>query len=259
MPGGGGHVMTTARALTVIAVAAPLLLPAVAVAAGQPPLPMTEGVPSTPTPDAVSQWVEVTNAAIRLPLATALASILALRPRRRGTPDRNLAVIHTQIILAVVGALVMLVVGSSLARAFGIVGAAGLVRYRAKIDDPKDAGVMLSTLAVGLATGVGQWMLAIFGTVFLLALLWAVESFEPRAVRHLTVKLKTDDVKPFKKRAEQLLREQGATFGVLETSADTLQYDVRWPADRPADRLSERLAEIDSSGQLKVEIELGDK
>ena len=67
--------------------------------------------------------------------------------------------IQTQIILAVVGAVVMLVVGASLARAFGIVGAAGLVRYRAKINDPKDAGVMLSTLAIGLAAGVGLWML----------------------------------------------------------------------------------------------------
>ena len=45
--------------------------------------------------------------------------------------------IQTQIILAIIGALVMLVVGASLARAFGVVGAAGLVRYRAKIADPR--------------------------------------------------------------------------------------------------------------------------
>ena len=77
----------------------------------------------------------------------------------------------------------MLVVGSSLARAFGIVGAAGLVRYRAKIDDPKDAGVMLSTLAVGLAAGVGLWMIAAFSTVFILAMLWVIESLEPTALK----------------------------------------------------------------------------
>src|SRR5258707_612635 len=92
----------------------------------------------------------------------------------RGTPPRQAHVIQTQIILAVVGAVVMLVVGSSLARAFGIVGAAGLVRYRAKIEDPKDAGVMLSTLAVGLAAGVGVWMLAVFATVFILVVLAVV-------------------------------------------------------------------------------------
>ena len=98
-------------------------MPAIAAAAQ---LPFTEPLAPGASPDPVSQWAEVASAAVRLPLATALASVLALRPRRRGTPERNLAVIHTQIILAVVGALVMLVVGSSLARAFGIVGAAGL-------------------------------------------------------------------------------------------------------------------------------------
>src|SRR4029079_19416182 len=97
-----------------------------------------------------------------------LSAARAVRPKRKGTPTRQPAVIQTQIILGIVGAVVMLVVGSSLARAFGIVGAAGLVRYRARIDDPKDAGVMLSTLAVGLAAGVGTWMLATFGTFFIL-------------------------------------------------------------------------------------------
>jgi len=62
---------------------------------------------------------------------------LAMRPRRKGTPKRSAPVVQTQIILAIIGALVMIVVGTSLARAFGVVGAAGLVRYRAKIDDPK--------------------------------------------------------------------------------------------------------------------------
>jgi hypothetical protein len=75
---------------------------------------------------------QLTTAAARLPLAAALACVLAIRPRRRGTPERQAPVIETQIILAIVGAVVMLVVGSSLARAFGIVGAAGLVRYRSK-------------------------------------------------------------------------------------------------------------------------------
>jgi uncharacterized membrane protein YhiD involved in acid resistance len=198
---------------------------------------------------------EMLLAFTRLPLATALASLLALRPRRRGTPARNLAVIHSQIILAVVGALVMLVVGQSLARAFGIVGAAGLVRYRAKIDDPKDAGVMLSTLAVGLATGVGQWPLAIFGTVFLLALLWIVESFEPAPKRSLTIKVKTKDAATLKGQVEALLGRQRASYELRALSPEEMHYEVQWPGDRPADRLSEELAALDPSRQMEVEIE----
>jgi hypothetical protein len=214
-------------------------------------MPAASPVEVSPT----TQLAELAHAAVRLPLATLLACGLALRPRRRGTPQRNMAVIHTQIILAVVGALVMLVVGSSLARAFGIVGAAGLVRYRAKVEDPKDAGVMLSTLAVGLACGVGQWLLAIFGTGFLLALLWVVESFEPMPTRAMTLKVRGPNVGEFKPRVEGLLRRNRVEFETRGVAAEELQYEVRWPVDRPVERLSERISTLDRATPLQVEIE----
>ena len=96
-----------------------------------------------------------------------------------GTPPRSSAVIQTQIILAVIGAVVMLVVGATLARAFGVVGAAGLVRYRAKIEDPKDAGVMLSALAVGLASRRRPVRDRGRSRRSSSCLLWVIESFEP--------------------------------------------------------------------------------
>ena len=124
--------------------------------------------PRTSTP--VHPLHEIGDALVRLPLAAALGAALALRPKRRGTPPRTPAVVQTQIVLSLVGAIVMLVVGTSLARAFGIVGAANLVRYRSKIDDPKDAAVMLCALSVGLASGVGLYAMAIFSTAFMLSL-----------------------------------------------------------------------------------------
>src|SRR5687767_353395 len=111
----------------------------------------------------------VARALIALPLAAGLGAALAFRPRRSGTPARSAPVIQTQIVLAIVGAVVMLIVGSSLARAFGIVGVASLIRYRAKITDPKDAVVMLATLTVGLSAGVELYGLALFSTLFILA------------------------------------------------------------------------------------------
>src|SRR5438270_770196 len=155
-------------------------------------------------PDTETQLEQLRLALVRLPIAAGLASVLAFRPRRRGTPHRQPAVIHTQIILAVVGSVVMLVVGTSLARAFGIVGAAGLVRYRARIEDPKDAGVMLCTLSIGLASGVGLWVLALFSTGFALFVLWAVESFEPKATQPFALTVKTKDAASFKAKLEHL-------------------------------------------------------
>jgi Domain of unknown function (DUF4956) len=216
-------------------------------------------LPAEAVPDVESQVDQLMQALIRLPLATGLASLLALRPARRGSPSRDLAVVHTQIILAVVGALVMLVVGASLARAFGIVGAAGLVRYRAKISDPKDAGVMLSTLGIGLATGVGLWMIALFATAFLLALLWTVESFEPSARETLTVTIKSKTASGLKDQVEKTFRSFGASSDVRAIAPEELQYEIRWPAGRPTKALSERLVSLDPSGRLEVEIESGKK
>ncbi len=161
--------------------------------------------------------------------------------------------IQTQIILAVVGAVVMLVVGSSLARAFGIVGAAGLVRYRAQIQNPKDAGVMLSTLAIGLASGIGLWPLAAFATVFVLALLWVVESFEPKATQPFALRVKTKNPGTMKPKLEQLLARYRIEHQLRETSKEDVCYDVQWPLDRPTDRLADQIIELDPDAAVQWE------
>jgi len=205
------------------------------------------------TPPFTEQVRDLKHALARLPVAAGLACLLAFRPRRKGTPKRQMPVIQTQIILAVVGAVVMLVVGSSLARAFGIVGAAGLVRYRAKIDDPKDAGVMLSTLAVGLASGVGVWLLAAFATTFILALLWIVESFEPKATQLFTLKVKAKDPAAIKSPLEALLTRYHLEFAMRGTSQEELTYEVRMPSGGKTARLSERIVKLDPENITEVE------
>jgi uncharacterized membrane protein YhiD involved in acid resistance len=205
------------------------------------------------TPPIEEQIRDLRHALTRLPIAAGLACVLAFRPRRKGTPERQMPVIQTQIILAVVGAVVMLVVGSSLARAFGIVGAAGLVRYRAKIDDPKDAGVMLSTLAVGLAAGVGVWLLAGFATLFILALLWVVESFEPKATQLFTLKVKAKDPAAIKPKLDALLTRYRLDAELRGTSPEELHYEVRMPSRKKTNRLSERIMSLDGENMTEVE------
>ena len=213
------------------------------------------GDPFSESTDTHTQTVQLRHAMQRLPIAAGLACVLALRPRRRGTPRRQPPVIQTQIILAIVGAVVMIVVGASLARAFGIVGAAGLVRYRAKIDDPKDAGVMLSTLAVGLASGVGLWMLAAFATVFILVVLWVIESFEPKATHLFMLKVKTGDPAALKPKVEELLAKSRVAHELRTASKDELHYEVRWPVERKTDRISEAILRLDRSDETAVDWE----
>jgi uncharacterized membrane protein YhiD involved in acid resistance len=243
---------TLFRALLLLAVVSAVVTPLLAQESLLQTSPASEA--AAEPPDVAEQFSELAQAALRLPLAGLLAAVLALRPRRRGTPERKPAVIQTQVILAVIGALVMLVVGTSLARAFGIVGAAGLVRYRAKIDDPKDAGVMLSTLAIGLASGVGLWVLAVFGTVFILILLWVIESFEPMATRRLLLKVKSKNPAALKPKIERLLRQRKAECEIRGVTSDELHYEVRWPLELNTDELSERIVAMDDGG-AEVELE----
>jgi len=207
------------------------------------------------TPDTTTQLDQLRHALERLPIAAGLACLLAFRPRRRGTPPRQAPVIQTQIILAVVGAVVMLVVGSSIARAFGIVGAAGLVRYRAKIEDPKDAGVMLSTLAVGLASGVGLWALAAFAAFFILALLWVVESFEPKPTQLFMLKVKAKDPAAIKPKLDALLARYHFDVELRGSSQEELHYEVRIPGSGKTDRLSARILKLDRANPPEVEWE----
>jgi uncharacterized membrane protein YhiD involved in acid resistance len=196
--------------------------------------------------------IELKAVVVRLPLAAALGTALALRPRRRGTPVRQPAVVQTQIVLAIVGALIMLVVGASLARAFGIVGAANLIRYRSKIDDPKDAVVMLSALSVGLAAGVGLFVLALFATMFLVAALWIIEGFEPQTrVFELTVKL-GDETAELRPKVEAILRRFKAEYELRQSAGDEVSYLVTAPLEMHTDRVSNALSALaEGKGEVK--------
>jgi len=196
---------------------------------------------------------ELIVSAVRLPVAAVLGTALALRPRRRGTPHRQPAVVQTQIILAVVGALIMLVIGASLARAFGIVGAANLIRYRSKIDDPKDAVVMLCALSVGLASGVGLYGLAVFGTGFLVLALWIIEGFEPLTrVWELSVKL-GDRTAVLRPRIEAVLRRFKADYELRGQSEDEVSYLITVPRSLHTDRVSNALTALVESNKGAVE------
>jgi uncharacterized membrane protein YhiD involved in acid resistance len=215
----------------------------------QPPPELAQTVPQL----LQSHFDMVERAVIALPVATALGAMLAFRPRRRGTPPRSAPVIETQIVLAVVGATVMLVVGSSLARAFGIVGAANLIRYRAKIEDPKDAVVMLSTLSMGLCCGVELYGLALFATVFLLGVLWATESIEPELTKHFELKVTAgDDPGALRSDIEGILRRYHVKFELRTLAQKEVIYDTELPLHTRTDRIANAIVSLGKNGETEV-------
>jgi hypothetical protein len=194
----------------------------------------------------------VARAVLALPFAAIVGAMLAFRPRRRGTPPRSAPVIQTQIVLSIVGAVVMLIVGASLARAFGIVGVASLIRYRTKVDDPKDAVVMLGCLTVGLASGVELYGLALFSTLFILGVLWVVESLEPERTKTFDLKITGADPAAIRGDVEAILRRNEITYELRSAGAKELTYEAQLPLTARTDRISNAILALQPNGETEV-------
>lgn len=95
---------------------------------------------------------------LRLVLALALGLAVALvhrftRERIGRQPDGALA--GTLVMLCVLLALTTMVVGDNVARAFSIVGALSIVRFRTVVEDTRDTAFVVFAVAIGLAVGAG--------------------------------------------------------------------------------------------------------
>ena len=186
--------------------------------------------------------------------AAALGAALGLiRPVRRSIVPRSAHVIQAQILLAIVGALIIVVVGESLARAFAIVGAAGLVRYRARIRDPKDAGVMLVALALGLTVGSGLYALAAIACAFVIAVLWVLESIEPAAQSRFELTIGGKDAEKLRPDVEHAFGQQGVVYELLGSSAHELHYEVTVPFRETIRRLTKLIRGLGGRRGTSVE------
>lgn len=73
--------------------------------------------------------------------------------------------------MAVVVSLIMLIIGSNIARAFSLVGALSIVRFRQAIKDTRDIAFIFLAMAVGMACGTRFYLLALIATTMILAMI----------------------------------------------------------------------------------------
>lgn len=76
------------------------------------------------------------------------------------------------IMLTLITALVIMVIGNNLARAFGLVGAMSIIRFRTAVKDTQDIMFIFFALAIGLACGSSAFAIAITGTLFIGAIVY---------------------------------------------------------------------------------------
>lgn len=110
----------------------------------------------------------ILNLVLACILGVLVAGVYRLTNRHKAL---STSFMNTLVILAMVVALVMMIIGNSVARAFSLVGALSIIRFRTAIKDNRDIAFVFFALAAGMAAGVSSYTLAIFGVGTILVLL----------------------------------------------------------------------------------------
>lgn len=105
-----------------------------------------------------------------------LVSFVYMKTHKTRTPSQSFAL--TLVMLPAVIAVIILLVGSNIARAFSLAGAFSIIRFRSAPGDPKDITYVLFSMAVGLAAGMGFLLYAAVVGVALCAVIIALEALK---------------------------------------------------------------------------------
>jgi uncharacterized membrane protein YhiD involved in acid resistance len=75
--------------------------------------------------------------------------------------------VHTLVLNGMVVAVVMLIIGSNIARAFALVGALSIIRFRNVVKETRDVGFIFFTMAIGMAIGTKFYLLAVVAALII--------------------------------------------------------------------------------------------
>ena len=107
--------------------------------------------------------------AIRLVLAWVAGWCISLLARSNRTHDQDETFPPTLILLSVLIAIVTQIIGNNVARAFSLVGALSIVRFRTAVPTTRDIAYVLAAVVIGMAIGAGQLVVSAMGMMVLVA------------------------------------------------------------------------------------------
>ena len=116
-------------------------------------------------------------AALTLSFIMSLMIAFVYRETHKGL-SYSTAFVHTMIIMGVTISIIMLIIGSNVARAFALVGALSIIRFRNAVKESRDVAFIFMTMAVGMAAGTGFYMAGIMFTLFACGMVFFLHRFD---------------------------------------------------------------------------------
>lgn len=133
--------------------------------------------------------------------------------------------IHSLFLFSVLTSVVTLVIGSSLVRAFGLIGALSIIRFRNALKSPVDAVYIFWALVIGMANGSGFYLLSTVSTVLCSGMALGLQWFrvgESSSVESI-LKVGLDSSLPVVSEVEKRLGSLGVSYRFLNVLFDSNQ------------------------------------
>ena len=110
--------------------------------------------------------------ALAMTITTLLTFVLAqiYRQTHRGT-SYSQSFLVTMFLMAVTTSVVMMIIGTNIARAFSLVGALSIIRFRTAVKDSRDTGYLFAAMIVGMGCGTQFYLASISMTAFIALLM----------------------------------------------------------------------------------------
>jgi hypothetical protein len=201
--------------------------------------------------------------ALKLLFAALIGTVVsAVHRRHPGDKPIGRSLAQAQVLLCVAGALMMIIIGDSLARAFGIAGGAAIIRFRTPVEDPKDTTVLFLLLSLGMACGMGSFAVAGLGMAFLCVCLVLLEFVVERKPRAMLLDMVADGAEFPSDYVNRLLGAYRIPFEPREVgqgSKATRSYLCMVAPEIPLQRLSDQLLDAQAGGLKKVAWEIPKK
>lgn len=104
--------------------------------------------------------------------------------------------VHTLIIMGMIVSIIMLIVGSNIARAFSLVGALSIIRFRNAVKETRDVGFIFFAMAIGMAMGTKFYLLGIISTGLISTVILIMSKFNwysrPQTSQILKIRVNND-------------------------------------------------------------------
>lgn len=164
---------------------------------------------------------------------------------------------QTIVFISLIVALVMMVIGGSLARAFALVGAMSIIRFRTVLKDTKDMSYVFAALALGMGAGTSNYFLVVVGTLSLsiLAFVLYATNFGAIYKSEFILRFRFDQngdsrdyleaINEYSKRSNLLHMEPSG-----DNSSLSLTYDISLKDDALAKNLTQRMGGLQDISEV---------